>query len=209
MTAPDAIAERLHRLYIDELQQSLMPPIHRRVNERQTQALIRRARNGGPGLCEGPDATTWLWSDLHLGDMASIVAFDRPFEMPYEVDQIVMDAWYELVGAAETIICLGDVSVDGSVLAHHQEWWREAPGVKWLVLCNHDGNARGLRMLGFTVQHTLALCATDPPLALTKDSDRYRIANFIEGRACSSSRRETHREPARWRPSPTWSPSRR
>ena len=38
---------------------------------------------------------------------------------------------------------------------------------------------------------------------------RYRIANFIEGRACSSSRRETHREPARWRPSPTWSPSRR
>ncbi len=42
-----------------------------------------------------------------------------------------------------------------------------------------------------------------------KDSDRYRSSNFIEGRACSSSRREIHRERARGRPSATWSPSRR
>ena len=34
---------------------------------------------------------------------------------------------------------------------------------------HHDGNARGLRLLGFTVQHTLALCATDPPLALSHE----------------------------------------
>ena len=50
----------------------------------------------------------------------------------------MMDAWYDMVGADDTIICLGDVSVDGSVQAHHQRWWREAPGVKWLVLGNHD-----------------------------------------------------------------------
>ena len=43
----------------------------------------------------------------------------------------------------------------------------------------------------------------------TKDSERYRSSNFIEGRACSSSRREIHRERARGRPSATWSPSRR
>ena len=43
MAAPDAIAERLHRLYVDELLQSLMPPVHRMVHERPTQALIRRA----------------------------------------------------------------------------------------------------------------------------------------------------------------------
>ena len=49
-----------------------------------------------------------------------------------------MDAWYELVGADDTIICLGDIGVDGSVQAHHQRWWREAPRVKWLVLGNHD-----------------------------------------------------------------------
>ena len=34
---------------------------------------------------------------------------------------------------------------------------------------NHDGNADGLRQLGFSVQHTLALCATDPPLALSHE----------------------------------------
>ena len=46
---------------------------------------------------------------------------------------------------------------------------RSCPGDRVLVLGNHDGNARGLRLLGFTVQHTLALCATDPPLALSHE----------------------------------------
>ena len=168
MTATDAIAERLHRLYIDELVQSLMPPVRRMVDERQTEALIRRARHGGPGVCEAPDATTWIWSDLHLGDMASIVAFDRPFEMPYEVDQIVMDAWNELVGADDTIICLGDVSVDGSVQAHHQEWWREAPGVKWLVLGNHDvAPVNQVRPLEVDRTAVTLVAPGDPPLLLT------------------------------------------
>ena len=49
-----------------------------------------------------------------------------------------MDAWYELVGSDDTTICLGDVSVDGSVQDHHQRWWREAFGAKWLVLGNQE-----------------------------------------------------------------------
>ena len=69
MTVPDAAAERLHALYVDELLRTLMPPVHPLVNARQTQAMIRRARDGGPGLWEEPDATTWIWSDLHLGDI--------------------------------------------------------------------------------------------------------------------------------------------
>ena len=44
----------------------------------------------------------------------------------------------ESVGENESIICLGDVSVDGDGLAYHEEWWRQAPGSKWLVLGNHD-----------------------------------------------------------------------
>ena len=35
----------------------------------------------------------------------------------------MMDAWYALVGVDDTIVCLGDVSVDGTVQEHHQEWW--------------------------------------------------------------------------------------
>ena len=65
-----------------------------------------------------------MWSDLHLGHKASVTAFDRPFRTLYEMDQAMMDAWYELVGADDTTICLGDVSVDGSVQDHHQRWWR-------------------------------------------------------------------------------------
>ena len=56
---------------------SRIPPVHPMVNGRQTRAMIRRARAGGPGLYEAADATTSIWSDLHLGDMASIMAF-RP-----------------------------------------------------------------------------------------------------------------------------------
>ncbi len=130
MSVPDAVAERLHALYVDELQRSLTPPVHPLMNARQTQALIRRARDGGPGLCEQPDATTWVWSDLHLGHKESVTAFDRPSRTPYEMDQAMMDAWYELVGVGDEIICLGDVSVDGGVQAHHQRWWREAPWEK-------------------------------------------------------------------------------
>ena len=91
-----------------------------------------------PGLCEEPDAATWIWSDLHLGDLGSARAFDRPFRTVREMDQAMMDAWYELVGRNDTIICLGDATVGGNVLAHHQEWWREAPGTKLLVLGNHE-----------------------------------------------------------------------
>ena len=49
-----------------------------------------------------------------------------------------MKAWYEEVAEGETIICLGDITVDGEALPHHQELWRKAPGTKWLVLGNHD-----------------------------------------------------------------------
>ena len=49
-----------------------------------------------------------------------------------------MEASYEQVTEGETIMCLGDVTVDGEALAHHQEWWRKAPGATWLVLGNHD-----------------------------------------------------------------------
>ena len=80
MTAADAAAERLHTLYLEELRRSLMrPPVHPIVNVNQIQAMIRHPRGGGSGLCEGLDAKTWIWSDLHLGHDASITAFDRPF----------------------------------------------------------------------------------------------------------------------------------
>ena len=77
MAVSEAAAERLYTLHANELGRSLRPPVHSKVNARQTRALLRRVREGGPGMCEEPDATTWVWSDLHLGHEDSLTAFDR------------------------------------------------------------------------------------------------------------------------------------
>ena len=114
--------------------------------------------------------TTWIWSDLHLGDPSVISVFGRPFTEVGAMNAFLLGEWRDRVQAGHTIICLGDVL--------HEDVWRNeslmneirsCPGDRVLVLGNHDGNARGLRRLGFTVQHTLALCATAPPLALSHE----------------------------------------
>ena len=131
-------AAGLQALYIDELRCSLVPPTHPMVNGRQTETLIRRAECEAAAACTAADAVTWVWSDLHLGHEHSRSAFGRPFRTAAEADRAMMEAWYDQVAEGETIICLGDVTVDGEALAHHQDWWRRAPGTKWLVLGNHD-----------------------------------------------------------------------
>ena len=168
MSVPDAAAERLHALYVEELERVLVPPVPPIVDERQTRALIRLAHIAGPGLCEAPDATTWIWSDLHLGHKVSLGVFFRPFGTVRWADRAMMDAWYELVGAGDTIICLGDVGVDGSVQAHHQEWWQEAPGAKWLVLGNHDVDpVNQVRPLDVDRTAVTLFAPGEPPLLLT------------------------------------------
>ena len=81
---------------------------------------------------------TWIWSDLYLGREHSRSAFGRPFRTAAAADEAMIDTWYEQVADGQTIICLGDVTVDGEALAHHQEWWGRALGTKWLVLDNHE-----------------------------------------------------------------------
>ena len=55
-----------------------------------------------------------------------------------------------------------------SFQAHHQEWWRKAPGAKWLVLGNHDVDPVN-RILPFATDRTAVTlyAAGDPPLVLT------------------------------------------
>ena len=161
-------AAGLQALYIDELRRSLVPPIHPMVNGRQTETLIRRAECEAAAACTAADAVTWVWSDLHLGHEHSRSAFGRPFRTAAEADRAMMEAWYDQVAEGETIICLGDVTVDGEALAHHQDWWRRAPGTKWLVLGNHDVDPVN-RIRPFDIDRTAMTlyAAGDPPLLLT------------------------------------------
>ena len=158
-------AERLHALYVEQLRQSPVAPVDRRMNRLQTEALIREARTIGPAVCTEADATTWIWSDLHLGHEQSRTVFGRPFQTAAAADTAMMEAWYEQVAEGETIICLGDVTVDGEALAHHQEWWRKAPGGKWLVLGNHDVDPVN-RIRPFDIDRTtMTLYAAGDPAA--------------------------------------------
>ena len=83
MKGHEAAAARLQRLYAEELQQLLRPEVLASmdetpsVHERQARARIRHARERSPIVCEVPDETIWIWSDLHSGDMGTIRAFDR------------------------------------------------------------------------------------------------------------------------------------
>ena len=92
----------------------------------------------GPATCEQPDETTWIWSDLHLGDEMSLEVFDRPFRTVHEADREMMTAWRDVVDIDDTIVCLGDIGVDGSVDETKAAQWNDAPGIKWLVVGNHD-----------------------------------------------------------------------
>jgi calcineurin-like phosphoesterase family protein len=134
----DTAAALVHQLYIEELKRALMPPVHPMVNGEQTQALIRSARGMGPATCEEPDETTWIWSDLHLGHEMSLAVFDRSFRTAHEADRTMMNAWRDLVDVDDTIVCLGDIGVDGSVDETQAAQWNHAPGIKWLVVGNHD-----------------------------------------------------------------------
>ena len=134
----DTAAALVHELYIEELKQALMPPVHPMVNGEQTQALIRSAQGMGPATCKEPDETTWIWSDLHLGDEMSLEVFDRPFRTVHEADREMMTAWRDVVDIDDTIVCLGDIGVDGSVDETKAAQWNDAPGIKWLVVGNHD-----------------------------------------------------------------------
>ena len=89
MAVSESAAERLQTLYADELRRSLRPPVHPMVNARQTRAMIRRAREGGPGVYEEPDAATWIWSDLHLGHEDSLTAVKRHSKLTVRMGQPV------------------------------------------------------------------------------------------------------------------------
>ena len=121
-------------------------------------------------IAGAPCKVKYLVATLPYSNVYFAKAFGRPFEQVDQMNGHLISEWCRRVREDETIICLGNVAdreawCDRRLRVHV----RGCPGRKILVLGNHDGNARGLRLLGFTVQHTLALCATDPPLALSHE----------------------------------------
>ena len=128
MTAGTA-AERLHGLYVDELRQSLLPPAHPTVDRRQMNALIRQARTAEPAACTEPDATTWIWSDLHPGHEHSPTVFGRPFRTAATADEAMMEAWDEVARLRSP----GQVSMAEPILARRGHRDRQGTMVEAVV----------------------------------------------------------------------------
>ena len=130
--------------------------------------MLDHVHDSDPTLYEEPDEKTWIWSDLHLGHEISIGAFGRPFHTAQAADKAMQRAWVERVAEDETIVCLGDITVDGCLRPHHVLRWQQAPGCKVLVLGNHDVDPLNQIQHLDIQQKTLALVAPgDPPLLLT------------------------------------------
>ena len=90
----------------------------------------------------------------------SLEVFDRSFRTVHEADRAMMNAWRDAVDIDDTIVCLGDIGVDETKAAQ----WNDAPGIKWLVVGNHDDPLNAL-----VIDRTEATLAApgSPSLVLT------------------------------------------
>ena len=163
MTDPETIRD----LWEVDLEQENLPA---RIDPSGEARLATMLRQASIPILETPSEETWVWSDLHLADRSALFAWDRPFgDDVVRMNHHLLREWRHRVRPGDTIICLGDVA--------HPDAWRDrrlvldvrnCPGRRVLILGNHDvGDTEALRDAGFPEQHAAALCATEPPLALT------------------------------------------
>ena len=161
-------AEGIAALWEDLLQRTPLPPRVGGVTGAEYE-LARLVQAHPVRIIETPAAKTWIWSDLHLRDPGAFESSSRPFPNLRAMEARMLEAWHNNVGADDTIVCLGDVAhpnaFDDQDLVKQL---RACPGRRVLVVGNHDlGWQRPLEEAGFRDQCAAALCASDPPAALT------------------------------------------
>ncbi len=111
---------------------------------------------------------TWIWSDLHLRDGASVRFHRRPFWMVRTHDRALMRRGRQTVGAGDTIIHAGDFASEFVHDAARTKLLDSLPGRKINVLGNHD--VAGLLAPltdGWDETHGALVVAADPPLVVT------------------------------------------
>ena len=140
------------------------------VSEPLLQALLRELGTAAVPILRPDPGHTWIWSDLHLGDLAMVEAWNRPFRNLTHMNRALLAEWRRRIRSSDTIICLGDVA--------HPDAWRDhsrlqlelagCPGERLLILGNHDFHTREeLALAGFHKQYAAAVCDTCPVLILT------------------------------------------
>lgn len=128
----------LLRLYENEL--TAQAADHRLPTHDRTAAaavLAISIRLPGTRLRPADEPRTWVFSDPHFEHEASVAIFGRPFRNRHHGDGYLLEHWTRDVRDHDTVICLGDVTMDrptdGLV-----DRLRRRPGRKILVAGNHD-----------------------------------------------------------------------
>lgn len=88
---------------------------------------------------------TWVISDTHFFHKNIIEYCERPFKGVREMNDFILQKWYETVPFSDTVIHLGDVIMLKGSSEQSRIWCKETfsclPGKKVLVKGNHDRGA--------------------------------------------------------------------
>ena len=186
-------AQALKRLYESELETRSLPDSgDRRNSRRMFRAVLKASRELTP--CEIRDpASTWVWSDLHLGHANIIRYTDRPFADADIMDSTLYANWDATVGNDDEVVFVGDVAMGRAVGGHTWQRIRDGRGLsKHLVIGNHDLTGGGeLRVDGFDDIGGVMCVDGDPPLLFT----HIPMTQVPEG--CVNVHGHTHNEPPR------------
>lgn len=163
--------EELDTLYREHLLWTLMPPVAAHVTRGQTRAmLVWMESHRGRRIDPLKAADSWAWSDLHLNHGGILEHGKRPFTSTRAMRNALLEAWEATVGAADTIVCLGDVTV-GPPVPGLDDTLAALPGDKLLVVGNHefDHGREAPKDYGFEAVHPTLVVDSDPALLLTHE----------------------------------------
>ena len=138
------------------------------VHDRNAAAAVLDAsgRLLGARLRPGDEHRMWVFSDPHFGHQASVGISGRPFRSCHHGDSYLLEQWTHDVQDHDTVICLGDVTMDRPTDGLIDRL-RRRPDRKILVAGNHrNAHIRRLRR-GFDEVAACAHLPGEPHLLFT------------------------------------------
>ena len=111
---------------------------------------------------------TWIWSDLHLRDAASVWGHGRPFLCRTTHDLGIRRRWRGSVGATDLVIHAGDFAPEHVGDRRRRALLDTLPGRKINILGNHDVAALYTPLIsGWDATFGAVVIASTPPLVMT------------------------------------------
>ena len=189
--------DRLYEVQLTAQVRNTGLPNHDRYVAAEVLAQCRRVLSRRPS--PGEEHRTWVFSDPHFEDHATLEAFRRPFRTTAEGDGFLLNDWRTNVAEGDVVVCLGDVAIRQPSRVRLVDRIRRCPGRKILVAGNHDRlNIARLRQ----AFDEIAACA-HLPASPTSSSHQGRADMTARNRARAPDKPRGDRPRTRPLPAPT------